>query len=67
MKASEDKKLQERILEYLRNYKEPLSAPEKKLMELINGAKPENESERKLQADIEKIKEQGGVIDIPSM
>ena len=51
----------------IRNYNEPLSGPEKKLMELINGAEPENESERKLKADIKKIKEKGDVIDIPSM
>lgn len=63
----EDKKLQERIREYLGNYKKRLSGPEKKLMELINGAEPKNESERKLKADIEKIKEEGGIIDIPSM
>lgn len=38
---------------------------EKRLIELINGAEPKNESEKKTVREIKEIKKNGGIVDIP--
>jgi hypothetical protein len=38
---------------------------EKRLIELINGDTPKNESEKKIVEEIQEIKKNGGTIDIP--
>jgi hypothetical protein len=41
--------------------------PEKRLMALINGAEPKNESEKKMLQEINDIKARGSITDNPSM
>jgi len=43
-----------------------MSPKERRLMELINGAEPKNESERQMVKEIQDIKDKGQVVWIPS-
>ncbi len=43
-----------------------MSQKERRLMELINGAEPKNESERQMVKEIQDIKDKGQVVWIPS-
>ncbi len=43
-----------------------MSPKERRLMELINGAEPKNESERQMVKEIKDIKDKGQVVWIPS-
>ncbi len=47
--------------------KSSVSDPEKRLMELMQGAEPKNESEKIMKKQIEEIVAKGGVVEIPSM
>lgn len=44
-----------------------MSDAEKRLLELIAGAEPQNESEVQMVKEIEEIKKSGKIIDIPPM
>ena len=43
-----------------------MSPKERRLMELINGAEPKNESEKQMVKEIQEIKDKGHVVWIPS-
>jgi len=43
-----------------------MSPKERRLMELINGAEPKNESEKQMLKEIQEIKDKGHVVWIPS-
>jgi uncharacterized protein YifE (UPF0438 family) len=46
--------------------KDAVTKDEKNLINLINGAKkPKTERDKRLAADIEKIKQRGGIVEIP--
>lgn len=47
--------------------KSVLEGPEKRLKELIGGAAPVNDEERKIVQNIKEIEARGHVVDIPSM
>ena len=44
-----------------------LSEPEKRYLAMINGEKPRNKEEAKMQQEIIKMRKDGKIIDIPSM
>jgi hypothetical protein len=43
-----------------------MSPKERKLMELINGAEPKDENEKKMAKEIQEIKDKGHVVWIPA-
>lgn len=47
--------------------KSAVSPPEKRLMAMINGDQPQNESEERMQKQIKEIAARGHIVDIPSM
>lgn len=49
----------------LTDTKADISEKERRLMDLINGAKPRNEEEEKMVREIKDIEERGGSVDIP--
>jgi len=44
-----------------------ISEPEKRVLELIGGAEPQNESEIQLLKEIQELMKSGKVVDIPQM
>jgi hypothetical protein len=59
--------LRKQILEALNAYKDSISTPHNRLLELIKGGEPENGKERILKEQIDEIIKKGGIVDIPSM
>lgn len=47
--------------------KSVISTPEKRLMAMIAGQPPQNDSEKRLKKDVEILQHSGHIIEIPSM